>query len=238
MNRRHFLRDLGISTAALPFLASLPSFAEAATVGARKQRLLVVFSPNGTVPDLFWPEASEDGTLQYSPILKPLEPFRDQTLVLRGISNRVGGDGDSHMRGMSCLLTGAPLLTGNIRGGGGNPAGWASAISIDQEIKNFLQKNPEIRTRFGSLEVGVAVPNRADPWTRMSYAGSNQPVAPLNDPAEMLERLYASSKDTETYASLLDVLGDDLKKSPKASPARTAPSSTSTSPSCARWSAR
>ncbi|MDQ8191255.1 DUF1552 domain-containing protein [Roseibacillus persicicus] len=212
MKRRHFLRDLGISTAALPFLSSLPSFAETATVGTRRQRLLVVFSPNGTIPDLFWPSNDEAGKLQLSPILKPLEAFREQTLVLRGISNQVRGDGDSHMRGMSCLLTGAPLLTGNIRGGGGNPAGWASSISIDQEIKNFLQSQKDTRTRFGSLEVGVAVPDRADPWTRMCYAGSNQPVAPLNDPEEMLSKLYGSSKDTKTYASLLDDLGEDFKK--------------------------
>jgi hypothetical protein len=211
MNRRHFLRDLGISAAALPFLTSLPSFGASLT-GARKQRLLVVFSPNGTVPNQFWPTSGNDGSLQFSPILKPLEPFRSQTTVLRGLSNLIGGDGDNHMRGMSCLLTGSELHTGNIRGGGGNPAGWASSISIDQEIKNFLQSQAATRTRFGSLEVGVAVPNRADPWTRMCYAGSNQPVAPLNDPEEMLGKLYGSSKDSETYASLLDEIGSDLKR--------------------------
>jgi hypothetical protein len=124
----------------------------------------------------------------------------------------VGGDGDRHMRGMSCLLTGSRLHPGNIQGGSESPAGWASSISIDQEIKNFLQKNEATRTRFGSLEVGIAVPDRADPWTRMSYAGSNQPVAPLDDPYQMLNKLYGQSKDRETYASILDTLGSDLKK--------------------------
>jgi len=90
-------------------------------------------------------------------------------------------------------------------------AGVLIVISIDQEIKNFLQKNPATRTRFGSLEVGVAVPDRADPWTRMSYAGSNQPVAPLSDPYVMLDKLYGQSKDRETYSSLLDQIGSDLK---------------------------
>ena len=116
--------------------------------------------------------------------------------MLNGISNKVRGDGDSHMRGMSCLLTGIELLPGNIQGGGGNPAGWASGISIDQEIKNFLQSRPETRTRFGSLEFGVAVPDRADPWTRMSYAGANQPIAPVDDPYQMFGKLYGRMKDT------------------------------------------
>lgn len=208
-SRRQFIRDLGISAAALPFVSGLPSFAET-IVGGKKQRVIFMFSPNGTVPDQFWPKDPSD--LKSSPILAPLAPFQDQSLVLKGISNQVGGDGDRHMRGMSCLLTGSRLHPGNIQGGSESPAGWASSISIDQEIKNFLQKNEATRTRFGSLEVGIAVPDRADPWTRMSYAGSNQPVAPLDDPYQMLNKLYGQSKDRETYASVLDSLGGDLKK--------------------------
>ncbi|MGJ8697900.1 MAG: DUF1552 domain-containing protein [Verrucomicrobiaceae bacterium] len=208
-SRRQFIRDLGISASALPFLSGLPSFGAIAPNG-RKQRLIVMFSPNGTVPERFWP--TNPGDLKTSPILAPLAPFQNQSLVLKGICNKVGGDGDRHMRGMSCLLTGARLHPGNIQGGSDTPAGWASDISIDQEIKNFLQKNEATRTRFGSLEVGIAVPDRADPWTRMSYGGSNQPVAPLDDPYQMLNKLYGQSKDRETYASVLDSLGGDLKK--------------------------
>lgn len=208
-SRRQFLRDLGITAGALPFVSGLPSFA-ATNVGGIKKRLIFMFSPNGTVPAKFWP--SQDGTLASSAILAPLAPFQKQVTVLKGISNLVGGDGDRHMRGMSCLLTGARLHPGNIQGGSDSPAGWASGISIDQEVKNFLQKNEETRTRFGSLEIGVAVPDRADPWTRMCYAGSNQPLAPLDDPYQMLNKLYGQSKDRETYASVLDTLGSDLKQ--------------------------
>jgi hypothetical protein len=35
---------------------------------------------------------------------------------------------------MGCLLTGTELFPGNIQGGSDTPAGWASGISIDQEI--------------------------------------------------------------------------------------------------------
>ena len=65
------------------------------------------------------------------------------------------------------------------------PAGWASGISIDQEIKNFLQRDPPTRTRFGSLEFGVMVPDHADTWTRMVYAGPNKPIAPIAPKAPM-----------------------------------------------------
>ena len=74
--RRDFLRDLGLSAAALPFLANLPSLAHAQTGSKRKQRLVVIFSPDGIVPNAFWPDAvGKDFTFKES--LTPLEPFKD-----------------------------------------------------------------------------------------------------------------------------------------------------------------
>lgn len=210
LTRRQFLRNLGVSAAAMPFLAGLPSLT-GAPLPQKRQRVVIMFSPNGTLPNEFWPDPAA-GELSFKSILQPLEPFKSRTLVLNGVFNKVRGDGDNHMRGMSCLLTGSELLPGNIRGGGGSPAGWAGGISIDQEIKNFLQSRPETRTRFGSLEFGVAVPDRADPWTRMSYAGPNQPVAPVDDPYQMFGKLYGQMKDRDSLVSILDDVRDDLAR--------------------------
>lgn len=210
LTRRDFLRNLGVSAATLPFLAGLPSLT-GATLPQRRQRVVIMFSPNGTLPNEFWPDANESD-IAFKPIMEPLAPFKKQTLVLNGVCNKVRGDGDSHMRGMSCLLTGSELLPGNIRGGGGSPAGWAGSISIDQEIKNFLQKRPETKTRFGSLEFGVAVPDRADPWTRMSYAAANQPIAPVDNPYQMFGKLYGRMKDRDNLVSILDDVREDLGK--------------------------
>jgi hypothetical protein len=210
MKRRQFLQNLGISAAVLPFISGLPSFALEKN-SARKQRLVIMFSPNGIVPTNFWPD-EEGAEFSLKPILKPLEPFKDQLLILKGISNKVRGDGDGHMRGMSCLLTAIELFPGNIQGGSDTPAGWASGISIDQELKNFFQSQESTRTRFGSIELGVAVPNRADPWTRMSYAGPNKPVAPIDDPYQVFEKMYGQMKDKDTLKSILDDLRADFKK--------------------------
>ncbi|MGE0760739.1 MAG: DUF1552 domain-containing protein, partial [Pirellulaceae bacterium] len=209
-SRRQFIRDLGISTAITPFLLNLSSLGFA-NQQLRKQRLVVMFSPNGVVPTAFWPD--ETGSeFSFKECLTPLEPFRDRTLVLHGVCDKVRGDGDNHMRGIGCLLTGTELFPGNIQGGSHTPAGWSSGISIDQEIKNFLQSNPATRTRFGSLEFGVMVPERADTWTRLVYAGPNKPVAPIDDPYQMFQRLYGRAKDREHLQSVLDDLGEDLAK--------------------------
>ena len=150
-NRREFLRDLGISAAALPFLLNLPSLGFA-NQQKRKQRLVVMFSPNGVIPSAFWPDEEGDKfTLKES--LKPLEPFKNRMLTLHGVCDKVRGDGDNHMRGMGCLLTGIELFPGNIQGGSDTPAGWASGLSIDQEIKNFLQKDPGHANPLGLARV-------------------------------------------------------------------------------------
>src|SRR5881296_3276440 len=210
IHRRQFIKQLGISTASLPFLLGLPSLGLASPARPR-QRLIIMFSPNGTIPPSFWPE--EVGSdFKLKEIMRALEPFRERMLVLHGISNKVRGDGDNHMRGMSCLLTGIELFPGNIQGGSDTPAGWASGISIDQELKNFLQGREETRTRFGSLEFGVGVTDRADPWTRMSYGGPNKPIAPISDPYQMYQKLYGQLKDKEQLGSILDDVRADLKR--------------------------
>jgi hypothetical protein len=209
-SRREFVRNLGIGAASLPFVLNLPSLGFANTL-ARKQRLVVIFSPNGTLPPKFWPdEKGESFTLKE--ICKPLEPLQDRTLFLKGLCDKIRGDGDGHMRGIGCLLTGIELFPGNIQGGSDTPAGWSKGISIDQEIKNFLQAQPETRTRFGSLEFGVLVPERADTWTRMVYAGANKPIAPIDDPYQMFNKLYGRARDEAHLASILDDVQEDLQK--------------------------
>ena len=210
-NRRQFLKHLGIGAATLPFVSNLTAFASSAMQSARKQRLVVMFSPNGTVPWDFWPE-EEGETFTLKRILEPLKDFQNRTMVMHGLCDKVRGDGDGHMRGMGCLLTGIELYPGNIQGGSDTPAGWASGISIDQEIAKYLQSKEETRTRFGTLEFGVMVPDRADTWTRMSYAGANKPATPIDDPYQMFRRLYGQVKDREVLTSVLDSVQEDLKK--------------------------
>jgi len=211
-SRREFLIKTGVSAAAANFLFSLPSLGWAAASGTpKKKRLVFIFSPNGVIPDHFWPEKlGKDFELKR--ILQPLADFKDRTLTLHGVRNRIKGDGDGHMRGMGCLLTGIELFPGDVQGGSDTPAGWSKGISVDQHIKNHLQSDPSTQTRFGSLEFGVMVPERADTWTRMSYAGPNQPVAPIDNPYQMFDKLYGQTRNRELLASVLDDLTADFKK--------------------------
>jgi Protein of unknown function (DUF1552) len=210
--RREFMRQVGLSPAVFPFLLNLPELHIASNEKnetPRKQRIIFMFSPNGVVPKTFWPE--KDGAKFSLPeSLAPLEPFKDRSLILHGLCNKIKSDGDGHLRGIGCLLTGTELFPGNIQGGSDTPAGWAKGISIDQEIATFLQNNPATKTRYGSLEFGVQVPDRADPWTRWCYAGPNQPLTPISDPYHMLHKLYGQQKDQKLLGSVLNSVQRDL----------------------------
>ena len=210
--RRQFLQSAGVSAAAMPFLSALPCFA--GEPSPARQRLIVVFSPNGTIPDAFWPETTDDLASvpeeKLPAILQPLAKFRSRMLSMHGVCDQVLGDGDNHMRGIGCLLTGIELFPGNIQGGSHTPAGWASGHSIDQEIVRFLQANPATQTRLGSMELGVVVPDRADTWTRMVYAGPNRPIAPIDDPYQALARMYGDKQRQARLASVLDGVKDEL----------------------------
>ena len=210
-SRRRFLQTLGCTGMALPFVSNLPSIAAAPRAGSEKkrQRLVIMFTPNGTVKKNFWPD-TEGADFEFKEILQPLEAYRDQMLVINGICNKVRGDGDSHMRGMGCLLTGIELAPGNIQGGGNTPAGWAGGISIDQVITNHLQADPKTETFFGSLEFGVEVPERADPWTRLVYAGKNKPIPPISDPYQMFRKMYGGGEGQDALQSVMDEVQDEL----------------------------
>ena len=54
------------------------------------------------------------------------------------------------------------------------------------------------------------VPERADTWTRMSYAGANKPISPIDDPYQMFGKLYGRLKDQQSLSSVLDDLKVDL----------------------------
>ena len=187
-SRRRILKAGGVSLA-LPLLerAFDPPFARAAD--APPKRLIIFFTPNGTIYDAWVPKGTAT-SFTLSPILAPLEMWKNKLVVVDGVKAEAAmgshGPGDDHQRGIGTLLTGAPLLPGNFRGGCCAPAGMASSISIDQHVANAIGKS----NKFKSLELGVR--NYGDgPLRYTSYAGSNQPLPAENNPANVYKRLFA-----------------------------------------------
>ena len=85
--RRTVLRGLG-ATLALPMLDSMmPALTAIAKAAQPVRRFGVVYVPNGIVQQ-YWHPAAEGAAYEFTRTLKPLEPLRNNILVLSGIDNR------------------------------------------------------------------------------------------------------------------------------------------------------
>jgi hypothetical protein len=186
LHRRDLLRVLG-GVGLVPLLDAGRVNAQGAAEAPR--RLLVFYTPNGTIGPQWRPRGGEtDFTL--GRILAPLTPWRSKLLILGGVDMALAdaGFGSHHTRGIGGLLTGRPILMGNFRSAGPPTAGWAGGISIDQHIARTVGA----QSRFRSLELGVRVVD-AEVRGRLSYLGPNQPLPPMESPYDGFDRLFAGA---------------------------------------------
>src|SRR5690606_4243058 len=88
LSRRHVLRGAG-TLLALPLLdAMIPAMTALAQTPARVQpRLGFVYVPHGAIMADYTPEATGTG-FEFKPILKPLEPYREQLNIVSGLGHQ------------------------------------------------------------------------------------------------------------------------------------------------------
>lgn len=217
MDRRTFLKTLGLGVAGAATLPLMPSLSRSATEDF-PTRLVIVFSANGTIPWRWRPEGGEyDWTIPDDSILTPLRPYRDDLLILDGIDmiSARNGPGDGHQRGMGHMLTGTELGTGDFTGGGGELAGYAGGISVDQYIAQHIHQGE----MFDSLEFGIQC-GRPTTWSRMCSKGYNQPVEPVQDPYTIYDRIFGAieqssaerARNLARRQSVLDFVRQDLRQ--------------------------
>ena len=146
--RRTFLRGMGAAVA-LPFLDAMgPALAAPSRqAAAAPTRLAFVYVPNGIIMK-DWTPAAEGAGFEFPRTLKPLEPFRDDMVVLSNLDHYNGqslGDGaGDHARAGATWLTGVhPKKT--------EGADIHAGISVDQIVAQEFGKE----TQLPSLELGL-----------------------------------------------------------------------------------
>jgi hypothetical protein len=195
LDRRTFLRGLGGVSIGLPLLASMSASGHAL---AGPKRLVFFFSGNGSIIDRFATGTENDFALGES--LAPLEPYKSDLLLLRGIdleSSFYGPGDNAHSRCMPHLLTGTEM----IPTGGGNLSEEAGGPSVDQ----YIAQNLDAGTKFGSLGFGISTVSEhgANPFNVLSYSGPAQKVPTEDDPQAAFDRVFSDLLQT---GGELDVL--------------------------------
>ena len=225
LRRRGFLRGLGGVMVGLPFLEALA----ARKVGAQStvlKRFGVFFTCNGVNMARWFPNGAY-GALSDAHLTgtanEPLLPHRSKLLFPRGVHmtprgyDRDGGGGDDHGKGMAHKLTASFADTEQ----------WlALGPSVDHVIAEAV--NPSGRA---ALNLSVGRRGNYKGMDYISYTGSQQAVAALNNPWNAYSAFMnlgstapgggeAEARVRERRQSVLDLVQqdfDDLKRGPLSS---------------------
>ena len=200
LSRRRFTLGLGASLLAGPILGLLHGTTRAAPTTAK--RLIVFFSPNGTVHK-HWRPTGSGSNFSFAPgsILEPLAKHKSSVIVCDGIDYH---GVDNHEAGMANMLTG---------GGGAESA--TGGMSVDQYVASKIGQTD----RFPSLELGV----QTSAWggntqTRMSYLGPGIYAPPDDSPKSVFKRMFgdisadpnAVDKILARKKSVIDLVSGEL----------------------------
>ena len=222
LHRRTVLRGMLGSAVALPVLEAMSLNAKASdAAAAARKRLQVIYTPNGYIMQNFRPTAL--GTnYEITPILKPLEPFRDKFAVLGGFDHvqaeALGDGAGDHARCCGTFLTGVHVYK--------SEAVIKNGISADQVVAREFGKV----TQLPSMEIGLEMPSLVGgcdsgyscAYTNtMSWTGPTTPLPTSINPREVFERMFGDGDtvDAKTrlallrrQASLLDFVAEDAKR--------------------------
>jgi hypothetical protein len=191
--RRSLLRGMGVAIG-LPFLDAMqPALAQ--TRKSRPVRMVYLYLPNGV--DMANWNPTYTGPHQELPrILKPLEPFRKDMMLLGNLTHNyarplLDGAGD-HGRCSANYLTGAHVrkTATDIHVSG--------PMSADQLVASRIGS----QTRLPSLEIGMEDPRQSGSCdsgyscaytNNLAWKNETQPLPPILDPRMLFERLFGAN---------------------------------------------
>jgi hypothetical protein len=216
LSRRAVLRGVGASVA-LPILdAMIPAgTALAETAAAPRMKMAFIYFPHGAVMlpgNDQWTPQGEGREFELSPILKPLEAFKKQLIVVSHLGNKPAESAAVHAivpgTWLSCVH---PRESQDPYGG----------VTIDQMAAQHIGQD----TPLPSLEVkteGMGGGGSCDRAYGCSYSGTiafRTPTMPLpmeDNPRTVFERLFGrgdSPQERKTlsdqYSSILDMVSSD-----------------------------
>jgi len=220
--RRTVLRGIG-ATVALPFLdAMAPALTATARTAANPiPRLGFVYAPNGMFLPNFHPAGGGGRGFEMSPILKPLEPYRDQLVVVSGLSNRglvsTNEGGGVHTRAHGGWLSG--VLPKRTEG-----ADIEAGKTIDQYAADTLGADTSLRSLELTTESNFTVGNCENGYSctyqnSTSWRTATTPLPHERDPRVVFQRLFGDGGSMEarlaqmqTDRSILDSVTESIDR--------------------------
>src|SRR5215208_4924507 len=201
ISRRTVLRGMGTALA-LPLLdAMVPALtAQVKTPAKAVRRFGVVYHPNGVIYENWVPKGiGRDFVL--SRTLTPLEPFRDQLVIVTNLSSHqaeaLGDGGGDHSRASGSYLTGVHVKKSDsiVENGVSMDQIAARALKRDTQLSS-LQLTADDNSLVGACDVGYSCAYSST----LSWLTPTLPLMAENNPRVLFERLFGSSDSTDPRA--------------------------------------
>ena len=213
LSRRTVLRGMG-ATLALPLLeAMVPALTQTVKTAANPPRRFgALFVPLGERPG-YWTPATIGSNFEFTPILKPIEKFRQQVTVVSELCDPL----DGHATTVSAWLSGAlPKKT------------FAEDVYSGETVDQVIAKKIGQETPLPSLELatedftgyigGCDTQYSCAYMNTISWSSATTPVPMEINPRVVFERLSGRpgtaaqrKQRMQTDKSILDSLTDDVK---------------------------
>ncbi len=190
LSRRTFLRGTG-AVIALPWLdAMTPAFAQASATPKSPVRMMHVYAPSGMITQ-YWDPTTTGRDFEFPRILKPLERFREDILVMSGLSAYetgaiLGEAGGDHCRAVGTYLSGVrikPTMGADYRAG----------VTADQIAARALGRE----TKFASLELACEDSRTVGDcdgatcaYQALAWKSPTEPLPPEINPRLLFERMF------------------------------------------------
>lgn len=202
ISRRMLLRGAGAAIG-LPFLDAMqPALAAPASGAKHARRIAVVYVPNGIVMR-DWQLSKVGSGFEFTRILKPLERFRDDIVVVSGLSNHAAtkAKGGGHAKASGSFLSGAiPKYTAGADVHAGTTFDQIAAQKFGPETRvPSLQLGCEDSRMIGNCDTGSSCAYT----NSISWKNPDSPMAVEVNPRSVFERLFGTvdpSLDAETRA--------------------------------------
>jgi len=198
ISRRTVLRGMGTAVA-LPLLdAMVPALtAQVNTPAKAIRRLGVVYHPNGVIYEN-WLPTGVGRTFELSRTLAPLAPFRDQLIVVTGLSSHqaeaLGDGGGDHSRASGSYLTGVHVKKSDSVVENGVSMDQIAAKIFEKETQlSSLQLTADDNSLVGACDVGYSCAYSST----LSWRTPTLPLMAENNPRVVFERLFGSSDSTD-----------------------------------------
>jgi hypothetical protein len=202
--RRTMLRGIG-ATIALPFLdAMAPALtATARTAASPIPRVGFIYAPNGMFLRNFHPAGAGGRGYEITPILKPLESYRDQMVVVSGLSNNgvvsPNEGGGVHTRAHGGWLSG--VLPKRTEG-----ADIEAGKTVDQYAADTLGADTSLRSLELTTESNFTVGNCENGYSctyqnSTSWRTATRPNPHERDPRVVFQRLFGDGGSVEARLS-------------------------------------